>query len=116
MTKLPTISISPGDKYGHWEVIREVERKRTKGGLSLRRVLCRCTACGVTEDVVLFTNLRQGNSTMCKSCGVVRSRGIGRYFWQHQDYVEHYMRTLTDDELGKLVEASTAEFRRRCHG
>lgn len=116
MTKSTTIAVSPGDMYGRWEVIREADRQRTKAGLSTRMVLCRCTACGVTEAVVSLSNLRQGHSTMCKSCGSVRSRGIGRHSWQHQDFVNRYMRTLTDDELGKLVEASTDEFRRRCHG
>ncbi|MCA9368142.1 hypothetical protein KC887_07870 [Candidatus Kaiserbacteria bacterium] len=55
------IVMSPGDRYGRWEIVKE-SSKRSSGGIVYW--YCRCE-CGVTRDVS-GTSLRNGRS---KSCG-----------------------------------------------
>lgn len=52
-----TLSVSPGQKFGRWEVIREAALANG------RNILCRC-ACG-KERVIRLANLLNGHSTRC---------------------------------------------------
>lgn len=61
-----TITITPGEKFGNWTILREAEKLVYKNGHTKRRVLCRCR-CGV-EHVVRLGDLRNGKSTKCKPC------------------------------------------------
>lgn len=54
--------VNPGDVFGRWTVIQEVESP-TKH----RRMLCRCS-CG-TERIVVLQSLRAGET---KSCGCLK--------------------------------------------
>lgn len=73
MTYRPKISVNPGDVYGFWTIVEELERvvyiykSGAKKGRKnwLRQFKCRCI-CG-NEKVVGFHNLRSGRSTSC-SC------------------------------------------------
>jgi hypothetical protein len=60
--------ITPGQSFGRWTVIREVEGCRTAGGTPLRQVLCKCM-CG-TQKTVRFVHLTSGRVL---SCGCLRS-------------------------------------------
>lgn len=58
MTRRKAI-VTPGDIYGRWTVVKEVDRDKHKR----RMILCRCE-CG-NEKVVPLTNLRYGESGSC---------------------------------------------------
>lgn len=51
-----------GSKFGDWEVIRFIGRKKSSGNI----YLCKCK-CGIEKEVVGY-NLRSGKSTRCRSC------------------------------------------------
>lgn len=59
----PTIVYNPGDQYGPWTVIREVEGRRMPSGWA-RQILVRCE-CGEEVVVVRQQLLR---STRCRRC------------------------------------------------
>lgn len=63
---MPRRPIPPGQRYGHWRVIAEVD---AIGGD--RRVICECD-CGEVSDVYVKT-LWDGSSTQCRGC---RDRGM----------------------------------------
>jgi transposase-like protein len=56
------INVSPGEKYGDLEVVREVESK------GKRHFLCECS-CG-KQVTVRLGHLRSGHSSSCGRCGV----------------------------------------------
>jgi plasmid maintenance system antidote protein VapI len=57
------VAISPGDKFGWWEVVHEIEP--TAAGM--RRFLCRCR-CGTTRPV----NIGALRSSQSQSCGCAK--------------------------------------------
>jgi hypothetical protein len=56
------IIVTPGDRYGLLEIVRELPQ--LKG--HIRRFECRCSCSNKTKVVVLLTNLRQGYTTSCR--------------------------------------------------
>lgn len=62
-----TQPVSPGDRYGRWTVLSEVERLKSR-----RMFLARCD-CG-TERVVASTTMTNGTS---QSCGCLRRERSG---------------------------------------
>lgn len=59
--------VNPGDTFGRWTAVAEVEPRETRGGQSQVMWLCRCQ-CGV-ERLVRAASLRNGKSA---SCGCVK--------------------------------------------
>lgn len=57
------IEVKAGDRYGSWEVIKELDKKWAKS----RVFLCKCLECGKEYEKRL-DDLRQGNTLMCRSC------------------------------------------------
>lgn len=84
------ITYSPGDRFGNWTVVREVEGAKTPGGWSIRRILAACI-CG-TEYTITRGQLHKSNTChlvarSVQSCGCRRHRsgvlnpqwtGVGR--------------------------------------
>jgi hypothetical protein len=66
--KLP---ITPGRRFGRWNVVKEAGHIRTKSGISLRQVLCKCT-CG-TQRVVRWVHITSGRSL---SCGCLKTAAL----------------------------------------
>lgn len=65
------VTVSVGDSYGRYTVLREVVAKPTQFSGVKRRVECRCE-CGVVREVSLH-HLRSGDS---QSCGCLRVENI----------------------------------------
>lgn len=63
-------TLTPGSKYGTWEVIRASGRHG--------RSICRCTNCGTVKDVY-NGSLTSGVS---KSCGCITRRGELHHNWR----------------------------------
>lgn len=63
--------IVPGMVFGHWEVIRmEMSKKKHR----YYRCVCRGSHCGGKEALVQRSRLRDGSSTMCRTCAQRRNR------------------------------------------
>ena len=65
--RMNRVNVKNGQIFGHWEVIKEVEPRITKGGRKSRMIRCKCK-CGKVQDNMLHT-LTTGNSTQCRKCG-----------------------------------------------
>jgi len=73
------IEIKPGDCYGRWTIIKEVEPHIRRSGQKDRKVLCKCS-CG-NETEVQLGSLRSGTTI---SCGCYRkethtTHGLGNH-------------------------------------
>lgn len=55
--------ISPGDRYGQLQIVREVEKRQFPSGQSHRRFLALCD-CG-KQTTVILGDIRTGNTTSC---------------------------------------------------
>ncbi len=60
-------TVLPGDTYGYWTVLREVDHGMAPDGKTFRVVLVRCV-CGHEREVRLAT-LTRGNSLSCGTGG-----------------------------------------------
>ena len=61
-TKIASNTVGrPGDRFGEWTVLKEVEKRGRR-----RVLLCRCS-CGLEKPLLLEILLR-GDSTKCRSC------------------------------------------------
>jgi len=89
--------ITPGQRFTHWSVIREVDPIPRQDGHRLRRILCRCD-CG-TERVVLLMSLRKGASTCC---GCIGNQKIGARRRTHGQCAD-YRRTKTYDVWNNMM-------------
>lgn len=109
------LEIHPGELYGFWKIIKEVEPKRYgKSAAPYRHFRCLCTACGETVSDVVLGNLRNGNSKSCISCG--NSRAAKAENRHHKMVVRGLIKQLPefpDALLAELMEAATNEFRGR---
>lgn len=59
----------PGDRYGMWTIVKEVERYYIPSGRPLRRFLCKCD-CGTLREILLGT-LR---APTLRSCGCAKKK------------------------------------------
>ena len=109
------VEVNPGDRYGAWEVIEELEPMLYPGKRSVqRRMRCLCTDCGVAIKVVRLPNLRSGRSTRCVSCGC-RKAAI-RTKRHHNLVVNGLIKQLPElpeSKLRELVTAASQELKHR---
>lgn len=63
----PKIQVKPGDVYGAWTVLEEVE---TQDGI--RRIRCRCS-CDVEKELPLYA-VYAGKTKSCAACGLAKSK------------------------------------------
>ena len=61
MGRRPT-PVNPGDRYGHFTIVREADRKRYEGVI-MRQFVVACS-CG-TQVTTTLNNLVRGRSTNC---------------------------------------------------
>lgn len=71
-----TITYNPGDVFGNWTIVREVDGTKTPGGCSMRQVLARCSCR--REHVVTRGQLRK--STTCRTCSRTVIVRVGQRF------------------------------------
>lgn len=91
------IEIKPGTRFKKLTVIKEVETRLRKGGLSMRVLLCSCD-CGGTKEV-LFQSLR---ANRVGSCGCVGgSYGINNMKATNEQLIESYSRLNSVWEVAK---------------
>jgi hypothetical protein len=91
--------VEPGEMYGHWKVLNVGSFNLTPNGHRHRTALCQCTNCGVTQQEVTVSNLRNGASTKCADCAqIVRMVGLVR-----NSVTRH------GSAVGKLVEQAIQE-------
>lgn len=66
--KMPKATvIKKGQKYGRWQVIREVDVQPPPGKRRRSYLECRCLGCGDVHQV-LATSVTSGRSTQCAKC------------------------------------------------
>lgn len=68
------VSIQPGDVFGRWVVVREVEPVTRSDGHARRRFRVRCE-CG-NEGTCYLCTLRSGDSRQCRACSDASRRGV----------------------------------------
>ena len=108
----PAPVITPGQRFCDWEVIQEVDSAYGKSGQRRRRFLCLCRRCDTTTSELFLGNLRSGRSTCCVECAK-GSKPFGPNVFRSLPAARRVMQSLSDDELGRLLEAATDEFRER---
>lgn len=72
------LKISPGDKFGKWIIIKEVERDKH----GLRQFLCECSCKDKNRKKVGLGSLRNGDSTSCGCKHKERKRSGKNYIGQ----------------------------------
>ena len=108
----PFIAVSSGQRFCDWEVIKEVDSTFGRTNQRRRRFLCLCRRCDTTTSEVYLGNLRSGRSTCCVECSK-GTKPFGPNVFRYLPTTRRVLRSLSDDELGNLLEAATDEFRGR---
>ena len=108
----PAPAISPGQRFCDWEVIKEAESVWDNKGMRRRRYLCLCRRCDTTTSEVYLQNLQSGRSTCCVECAK-GTKPFGPNVFRYLPATRRVLRSISDDELGNLLEAATDEFRGR---